>query len=500
MPLLQRLFNAPPGDWHRFFLFVAGIALFIGLAEWARHRRHWPAEVNRKLVHVGTGVLVLFSPVLFTSAVPLIWMAVLFVLVNTWGVATHRLTGMHDPSRQSYGTIFYPLAFLVLVALCWSNCRAVFLAAMAVLAFGDAAAALVGENLKTVHGYRFWRDGKSLEGSLAMAGVSLLAVFGVLAWREAALPWTQALLLAGLTALFTTALEAFSSRGSDNLTTPLGAALVLFIGLVRGGEDLTRLAWGMGLALATALLSIKARFLTTAGATATFILAAVVFGVGGWTWAWPILAFFVLSSLLSKAGKKTKVRFTLMFEKSSQRDPGQVLANGGVAGLCVILHLFWPHPAWFAAYLGALAAATADTWATEIGVFSRHRPRSILGLRPVEPGTSGGLSLLGTSAALAGALAIALVGWIVAPETMGWSAVIGVALAGLLASLVDSLLGATVQVQYRCPSCGRQTERQAHCNDIPTVPISGLRWMNNDWVNGLAAIFGALMAGIWTIL
>ncbi|HEX9933871.1 MAG TPA: hypothetical protein VGB38_01640, partial [bacterium] len=109
----------------RFFLFLGGIVLFIIIAEKTRTRLGWSAEVNRKLVHVLTGVLVFFTPFVFTSNKPLIWMAALFIAVDFIGVETGKLKGMHGTARKSFGTVFYPLTFLILAATCWNGHKSV---------------------------------------------------------------------------------------------------------------------------------------------------------------------------------------------------------------------------------------------------------------------------------------------------------------------------------------------------------------------------------------
>ena len=106
MVILKTLFAAPADDWIRFVGFLSGIALFIAVAELARKHAGWSPEVNRKLVHVLTGVLIFFTPYIFESGKPLIWMAVLFIVVNALGIQTGKLKGIHDTSRHSYGTVY----------------------------------------------------------------------------------------------------------------------------------------------------------------------------------------------------------------------------------------------------------------------------------------------------------------------------------------------------------------------------------------------------------
>jgi uncharacterized membrane protein len=72
---------------------------------------------------------------------------------------------------------------------------------------------------------------------------------------------------------------------------------------------------------------------------------------------------------------------------------------------------------------------------------------------------------------------------------------------GLLGSLFDSYLGATVQAIYYCPTCQKETEKTLHTCGTVTEHRRGWRWLNNDWVNFIASAFGALVAmGVWGVL
>jgi uncharacterized protein (TIGR00297 family) len=233
------------------------------------------------------------------------------------------------------------------------------------------------------------------------------------------------------------------------------------------------------------------RALSWSGAVAAAVVGFLLFGIGGWRGAAALLLFFITSTALSRVGKKQKD--ALKFEKGGERDAGQVLANGGIAALCALLMAFYPYRAhWLSiGLLGALAAANADTWATELGSLAKRPPFLITNFRPAPTGASGAVSLPGTLAALAGATLIGVLAlfWGLGPDGLAI-----VAVSGLAGALFDSLLGATVQVQYRCPVCGKLTERRIHCDDQPAERARGLRFIGNDLVNFAATTLGAVLA------
>lgn len=257
--------------------------------------------------------------------------------------------------------------------------------------------------------------------------------------------------------------------------------------VIEYGDDMI---FGLIVGGVAALVSYGLRLLTFSGALAAFALAVPIFGYGGWMWAVPMATFFVLSSLLSKVGRVRKKQYDLVFEKGSHRDAAQVLANGGVAGVIAVMYAVTGQVNLYPFFCTALATAAADTWATELGTLSRRTPRLVTTGRTVPAGTSGGVTIVGLVSALLGALGVALSGWFFYG---GWAMVLVVVFCGLLGSLLDSLLGATVQAMYCCGVCGKLTERIDHC-DYPAELVSGWVWMNNDWVNFLSIAGGTLMA------
>jgi uncharacterized protein (TIGR00297 family) len=240
----------------------------------------------------------------------------------------------------------------------------------------------------------------------------------------------------------------------------------------------------------------RAGALTRSGAWAAALTGGLIFGLGGLPWAVLLLTFFISSSALSRAFARRKEALSEKFSKGSRRDYGQVLANGGLGALLTLALVLLPDADWqWVAFAGAMAAVNADTWATEIGVLSPSPPRLITNGKVVERGTSGGVTLTGYLAALGGAGLIGLAAVLFTPG-VPWLGFVGlIALAGLAGSTLDSLLGATVQAIYYCPQCQKETESHPlHSCNTETTQVRGWRWLNNDMVNLLCSLAGAIFA------
>lgn len=205
------------------------------------------------------------------------------------------------------------------------------------------------------------------------------------------------------------------------------------------------------------------------------------------------MAWFVASSGLTRWGAAAKQRSSLSaLPDSAPRNARQVLANGAVYAIGAALYTVTANPLWGLAALGALAAAAADTWATELGLLWGGTPRGLLTGRPLDPGMSGGVTLVGFAGSAAGSLAVGLAGAALLSAELRVATL--VALAGFVGALGDSLLGATVQVRRWCAACARLTEREVHSCGASTVPRGGLPWMTNDTVNLLCTLIGASAA------
>src|SRR5260370_11906473 len=262
------------------------------------------------------------------------------------------------------------------------------------------------------------------------------------------------------------------------------------------GNNVQRWPLGLIFSSSLALRACRRRLLKKSGVVGAIASGTAIFSAGGWSWGLALIYFFVSSSLLSHYREREKARVTAdKFSKGSQRDILQVAANGGVATLMALTYGLTHDQLLQAGFAGTLAAATADTWATELGTLSPRQPRLITTAKHVPAGTSGGITLLGTSASFLGALSLLLVFLSIPVFRRSLAALPLIALiSGLAGSFFDSLLGATVQAMYYCPTCHKEAKRRIPNCGTTAQPLRGLKWVNNDVVNFLATAFGGLVA------
>ncbi|MGH2557884.1 MAG: DUF92 domain-containing protein [Thermomicrobiales bacterium] len=239
--------------------------------------------------------------------------------------------------------------------------------------------------------------------------------------------------------------------------------------------------------------------LTTGGAFAAAAVGTTIVLAGGWAWGTIMIAFFVTSSTLSQWRARQRPEESIT-ARGHRRDAFQVVANGGFATLAAAFAPVSDHPAVFGVFVGTVAAATADTWATEIGGLAASRPRLITTGRPVPPGTSGGVTLAGCWGSLVGAALIGLLaaaaagaGWVDTSSSVQRILLGGIA-GGVAGSLVDSMLGATIQLQFACPQCQETTERQVHQCGTVTLRVRGIIYATNDTVNAAATLTGGIVS------
>ncbi|HZW56152.1 MAG TPA: DUF92 domain-containing protein [Nitrososphaerales archaeon] len=262
---------------------------------------------------------------------------------------------------------------------------------------------------------------------------------------------------------------------------------------------------GLVFIIALAMLAIKARAIDTSGGLAGIAITFVTFVAGGPSWLVIVVVFFVGSSILTRFRYDYKVKLGSAQEKGGTRSWPNTVANGGVAALLAVAEVASHRDIFVIGFLTSVAAALADTVATEVGLLSRSKPRLITDIRRfVAAGTSGGVSSLGEGASIASAFVIVGLGGLL--SIIGGSsgipivpAAVSIVVGAIAGTTFDSLLGATIEATRKCVVCAAYTQSAYH-HDRETVLIKGSKYVDNNMVNVLGIIGGVVVGVLLYVL
>jgi len=277
------------------------------------------------------------------------------------------------------------------------------------------------------------------------------------------------------------------------------------------GSLAARLVLGPAAGAALAYWGYRVRLLSVSGAIASLVAVGLIVLAGGWAWGVSVVVLLVTTGLWSRYRNADKAQ---PLERPADRATygwAQVAARAGWPALLAVLNLRGSDKASiFAAFIGALAVACADAWATEVGVLSPQSPRLMIAGRRVPAGAPGGISMLGVVAAAAGAwligfsglVASAIATWLsrnVLEAQVRWFPLAAL-LGGMAGCLTDSLLASTAQGVYYCEHCGRHTEKAVHLCGRLSSQMRGWAWLTSEGIDYVSSLVGAAVtacASLW---
>jgi uncharacterized protein (TIGR00297 family) len=445
------------------FVYVFAV---IGVAGFLKKRLRLSSETSRKMIHILLCNWI-FTVYIFDN----VWFAVFtpacFVVINFVSHRKNMITAMEREVNDTYGTVFYAVTLLAAVIFGFYVSMAAAVCGVLAMGYGDGFGAAAGNRWGKIKFPEPFAK-KSVAGSAAVLGFVFVCVFGVMLFYETV---ETALAVAAVCAVFAAVVELCSPRGTDNLTLPLVVAATVFV-MTAYPENI---AVFLNAAISAAvLLAAWARGgLTVFAVISAFVIGTLLFIFGGWGLYAALLAFFVLGSVISRVGKEKKREAEQLHARTGKRSCVQVLANALPPLLfCVIGH-FLKDETYIIASFACLAAAAADTAASEIGMLASKPPIGIITFKPVQKGLSGGVSAAGFGAAVVGSLCVAGVAALFAVCSF-----ILIFICGVFGSVADSVLGAAVQAKYLAEN--GYTENPPHKG---AKPAKGFRFINNDAVN-----------------
>ena len=188
-------------------------------------------------------------------------------------------------------------------------------------------------------------------------------------------------------------------------------------------------------------ITYKRRALDLFGSAIMIIMGIVIIFSAGANWLILIVLFLIMCLLATRYSKKYK---RSLGEYEGRRTSKNVISNGVVA--CFMAAFGGYYLPFVGGFIGAIATATADTLASEIGVL--HQPRLLTTMQKVDPGTDGAVSLLGTGVGMAGAAIIGIAAYILGIMPNLFSAIVVSVISGTVGCFMDSFLGATFERRF----------------------------------------------------
>jgi len=245
---------------------------------------------------------------------------------------------------------------------------------------------------------------------------------------------------------------------------------------------------GFSFSILIALLALWKKSLSKSGFFTSIFVGGGLYYFGGWSLWLGLMLFFATSTIFTKYHESEKKNLLPKTEKAGPRDMWQVLANGFTPLFWSFLFFLSQQPLFLVMAFVAIASSNSDTWASEMGMLTKGKTVSILTLRPMDKGSSGGVSAKGILFSFLGSSLIGLFFGIISLGNVFFELTevkygILIAVFGFLGSVIDSILGATVQAKFN----GNDSE---FSKNHPTL-IRGWRWMTNDMVNFLSALISS---------
>lgn len=469
-----------------YVVFFGYMFLEIVIGEALQKKFNLDKEMTRKVEHMFTGVCWIIGYFFFGWSIHLFivnLVGLVLLAVITFGGLMKSIE--REDADKSYGVFYFGLSTLVVVSIL------VFAEPSLYPYYGIAYYCLVlADGLAPIVAKAFKKHNLALVNGKSLVGTATVFVMTALIAFVFSLIFSlhfSALLILSLASIVAMA-ELFGAKGTDNLTIvfcAFGYLVLAHYGYLDTGTQIVIL-----LAPTLTIASILTKALTPWAHTVSYLILIAFAIFGGYPLAVLALSLFTVAAVVTKITSKLYAKKTKTQSKNT-RGMIQILANGLLTVIFAAVWFFTKETWALLVAFVVLIEEFADSMSSDVGRLSKNAPMDILRFKRVPAGISGGVSLLGTSAALTATYLAGLFVVIFFHDPILYVVISGIAFFG---TLIDSVLGSLVQGLFECPICGAVTEKRMHC-DSPTKLVKGFAAINNSLVNFLS---GALTAAVAT--
>ena len=321
----------------------------------------------------------------------------------------------------------YPSIGISLVALLYGAqmiSLMVFMGTITIVIMGEAAFRICKEEK-----YRF-------PAYLAFASVSSTLLMLYLGYTNILVPITGIIVAVMLKSVL-------RKREDAVMIECIGAAMTMFLFEdISYLADTTLIVIAIIISFALGIISYKMKAADLSGLFSAALMGILIIVFADITWFFVILSFFVLGTIFTKFKYEKKKAEGLAEGRGGARGFMNVFANGLISLCAAVLFGIYQHPAFIALFLGSVAAAMADTTASELGMLGKT-PHLITTLKKVPKGTDGGVTIFGMAAATVAAFILCLIAY--ALNVIPYEMIFVGTAAGFVGTTVDSLVGATLE-------------------------------------------------------
>lgn len=464
------------------------MGLVIAVGEGLQRKFNFDKELTRKCEHLATAMSWLICYFFVGTTIHLLiinLIACLILGVITFGNLMQSVD--REDTSKSYGLFYFGLSTTVVAAIVvFINPSFYPLHGIAwyCLAFGDGFAPIFARIFKKRNVQII--PPKTIMG---MLGVFVFSILSVVVFNYAfKLNYGWAFILS--VGCLSTLLELFGKHGEDNFYVEFGVfgyLVMQYYGLVT-----TPLIVAIILSVALVVFSAKSKALThTANAVAFCFLLLCAF-CGGWSLMTMVAVLFVFNGLSSKVARHLHKKSPQPKKEHDERSAWQILANSMVAGGLAIAYYLTKQRLFLLGAIAVIGEEFADSMASDFGRLSKRQPLDVLRFRRLTTGISGGVSLIGTTMALVGAVLAIFFPWVIMGGKITLQTFMLLSGVAFLGTIVDSMLGSGLQALYKCNVCNKLIENPNHCQ-TQAQKIKGICWVDNSMVNLLSGLITAIM-------
>lgn len=430
-------------------------------------------ETSRKLVHTMLFMVWVFIDIFFKNTVHQIVIPIAFLVLNVISYRFKLFKSVERDENNHCGTIYFAIAITVVMAISYFY-KELYLAsgvASFCLTIGDGFAALVGYN---VHSPKV-KGSKSLYGFIACFIATLIALFcfKVIWWNT--LSVEAVFLISSITAI-----SELVGAGLDNFTVTFctfGMSWLLEYGLWQPDGN-SAVLW----AILIFLIVFFSHAIDYPGAVLSMLVVFSFRYFAGYKGLFfLLLTYFTVFSIGLWKKKKNHPARLHRYDRSWL----QVAINGGLGTFFVILYGLAPARHFLGTTVVAIGGCFVDSVSSDIGTMSVKEPYDLFKRTYVPHGISGGVSFLGTTAALISSILIGAYSAFV--FRFSWKVSVVLCVLIFAQTIIDSMLGSLAQAKYVCVVCNKLTESRNHCGKM-TVHQSGSSWIDNNMVNLISSV------------